>query len=83
MAGVRARSVPLTAAHLEGLPGLRRKARAALLAAQPTTALEALSVADIGRKTTQHLVDLGLLTDPIGVQKHSLCAIERLLRHRH
>lgn len=78
-----ARRVPLTTAHLDGLPGLRRAARAALLDAQPATVMEALSLRDVGRSTTRHLLALGLLTDPVGVQNHSLSDIERLLRHRH
>jgi hypothetical protein len=58
----------ITAEHLVGLPGLRRRARDALLAAQPRTVGEALRLPDVGRKTTRQLLALGLLTDEEQVQ---------------
>jgi hypothetical protein len=58
----------ITAEHLAGLPGLRQAARLALIARQPRTVLEALSIPDVGRKATRHLLAAGLLTDPERVQ---------------
>jgi hypothetical protein len=72
----------LEPSDLDGLPGLRRHARAALLAAQPATVMEALSLRDVGRSTTRHLLKLGLLTDPVDVQNHSLAQRESA-RRRH
>ena len=59
---------PITAKHLAGLPGLRQAARLALITRQPRTVLEALSIPDIGRKATRHLLAAGLLTDPERMQ---------------
>jgi hypothetical protein len=56
-------SLPITADHLRGLPGLRRAARDALLAIQPRTVREALRIPDVARKTAYHLVSLGLLVN--------------------
>jgi len=58
----------ITAAHLQGIPGLSEKARNELLSLQPKTVLEALRIPGIGRKTTRRLLELGLLTDPDRVQ---------------
>jgi hypothetical protein len=61
----------ITPDHLRGIPGLRRRSRDALLTLQPTTALDALRIPDVGRRTTRRLLALGLLTDPDGVQRRS------------
>lgn len=66
------RSRPLVADDLRGLPGLRRSAIDALVAAQPTTVLEALRHRHVGRKTTRVLLAAGLLEDPEGVQRRSV-----------
>ncbi len=58
----------ITAKHLAGLRGLRQAARLALIARQPRTVLDALSIPDVGRKATRHLLAAGLLTDPERVQ---------------
>lgn len=58
----------VTADHLAGLPGLSMKSHAKLLAKQPKTVIEALRIRSVGRKTTRRLLELGLLTDPEGVQ---------------
>ena len=58
----------ITAEHLVGRAGLRRTAIAAILVAQPRTVREALRIPDVGRKTTRHLLALGLLTDEEGGQ---------------
>ena len=58
----------ITAADLKGLPGLRRPPRDGLLERQPETVAEALAIPDVGRRATKHLLALGLLTDPGGVQ---------------
>lgn len=58
----------IRAEHLEGLPGLRRTAREAILARQPETVLQALSIPDVGRKTLRHLFELGVISDPAGLQ---------------
>ncbi len=68
----------LTLGHLEGLPGLRRSAREALVARQPATVLEALRIPDIGRKTTRYLLAAGLLTDLEGAQTRSQAVMWRL-----
>lgn len=60
---------PLVDAHFEGCPGLSRAARAELLALQPATVREALAVTGVGRKTTAHLLVLGLISDPDGMQQ--------------
>jgi len=54
--------------HLEGLPGLSMKSRDELLVRQPKTVIEALKIPGVGRKTTKHLFELGLLKDREGVQ---------------
>ncbi len=66
-AAVRLRQT-ITAKHLCGLPGLRVAARGALLGGQPSTVREALRIPDVCRKTTRHLLELGLITDPDGLQ---------------
>ena len=60
--------------------GLRRAARDALLAVQPTTVLEALALPAVGRKTTRGLLAMGALADPEGVQSRSLTETERVHR---
>lgn len=61
----------ITEDDLRGLPGLRGSAIEELVSKQPQTVREALAIADVGRKTTRHLLELGLLTDPDGVQGRS------------
>jgi len=73
---------PITAEHLAGLPGLRHTARDALVARQPKTVLEALSIPDVGRKATKHLLAAGLVTDPERVQTRTLAAAARGQRRR-
>lgn len=63
---------PIEPADLRGLPGLRRSAIAALIAAQPKTVLEALRLRHVGRRTTRALLDGGLITDSEGVQRRSV-----------
>jgi hypothetical protein len=60
--------------HLDGLPGLAKKARTALLTKQPRTVREALAIPGVGRKTTRKLLELGLLEDPDGAQNHAIRA---------
>lgn len=72
----------ITLAHLAGLPGLRRTAREALVARQPSTVAEALAIADVGRKTTKHLLRAGLISDPDGLQLGSLANRARSRRRR-
>lgn len=72
----------ITAEHLAGLPGLRRAARDTLIARQPKTVLEALSIPDVGRKATKHLLAAGLVADPERVQTRTLAAAARAQRHR-
>ena len=62
---------PITLDDLRGQPGLSRAASDALVAQQPPTVLKALVMHGVGRKTTQRLLALGLLTDPEGVQTRS------------
>jgi len=62
----------LTRDDLYGYPGLSRAACDALLAQQPSTVLQALRIHGIGRKTTNRLLALGLLTDPEGLQSRAL-----------
>jgi hypothetical protein len=62
---------PITLADLEHLPGLRRAAKARLVAEQPRTVLECLALGDVGRKTTRQLLKAGLVTDPEGIQKRN------------
>ena len=64
---------------LRGQPGLSRSAIAALLAQQPPTVLEALRMHRVGRKTTERLLALGVLTDPEGVQNRAM-TLEELRR---
>jgi hypothetical protein len=71
---------PITAEHLRGLPGLRRNARDALLAAQPATVRQALQIRDIGRKTIRHLLALGLLYDDDGMTLRMRAHAEREAR---
>lgn len=59
---------PITLDDLRGQPGLSRAASDALVAQQPRTVMKALVMHGVGRKTTQRLLALGLLTDPEGVQ---------------
>ena len=59
---------PITLDDLRGQPGLSRAASDALVAQQPQTVMKALVMHGVGRKTTQRLLALGLLTDPEGVQ---------------
>jgi hypothetical protein len=54
--------------HLRGLPGLRRESIAAVVAAQPRTVVEARMIPGVGYKTTRHLLELALITDPEGRQ---------------
>jgi hypothetical protein len=63
---------PITLDHLRGLPGLRSRARDALLATQPRTVREALRLPDVGRKTTRHLLALGLIGDDDRIQERTL-----------
>jgi len=62
----------LTRDDLYGHPGLSRAACDALLAQQPSTVLQALRIHGVGRKTTNRLLALGLLTDPEGLQNRVL-----------
>ena len=62
---------PITLDDLRGQPGLSRAASDALVAQQPRTVMKALVMHGVGRKTTQRLLALGLLTDPEGVQTRS------------
>jgi len=62
----------ITAQHLQGLPGLRHSTIAVFVERQPRTVREALAIPWVGRRTTRHLLELGLLTDPDGVQTGSL-----------
>jgi hypothetical protein len=66
------RTRPIIADDLRGLPGLRRAAIDAIVATQPATVLDTLRIRDVGRKTTQALLDAGLITDPEGVQRRSV-----------
>jgi hypothetical protein len=68
---------PITAEHLAGLPGLRHTARDALIARQPKTVLEALSIPDVGRKATRYLLAAGLVADPERVQSRTLAEATR------
>jgi hypothetical protein len=63
---------PITLDDLRGQPGLSRAASDALVAQQPQTVLKALFMHGVGRKTTQRLLALGLLTDPEGVQTRGI-----------
>jgi hypothetical protein len=58
----------ITIDTLKGWPGLARRTSTELVAAQPRTVLEALSIPGVGRKTTKRLLQLGLVIDPEGVQ---------------
>ncbi len=59
----------ITSHHLRGaFPACRLKSRQDLIAKQPKTVAQALRIGGVGRKTTRHLLELGLLTDPEGVQ---------------
>lgn len=62
----------ITLDDLRGQPGLARVACDALVALQPTTALQALRIHGVGRKTTKRLLALGLLNDPEGLQNRTL-----------
>lgn len=73
---------PITAEHLAGLSGLRHTARDALIAHQPKTVLEALSIPDVGRKATKRLLAAGLVADPERVQTRTLAAAARAQRLR-
>ena len=66
----------LLALHLQGLPGLSRAARDALLQCQPATVEEALRIHGVGRKTTKRLLVLGLLADPKSIQTRARTAKE-------
>ncbi|MGO9245290.1 MAG: hypothetical protein ACLQDC_11060 [Verrucomicrobiia bacterium] len=73
---------PITLDDLRGQPGLSRAASDALVALQPPTVLKALFMHGVGRKTTQRLLALGLLTDPEGVQTRGITEEEyRANRH--
>ena len=79
----------LTLNDLRGQPGLSRTARDQVLRQQPTTVLQALRIHGVGRRTTQRLRALGLLTDPEHVQARALSvdecagqALERRPLHR-
>ena len=63
---------PITLDDLRGQPGLSRAASDALVAQQPRTAMRALVMRGVGRKTTGRLLALGLLTDPEGVQTRAM-----------
>lgn len=70
----------ITARALAGLPGFRRsaqEAQEALIAGQPRTVIEALKIPYVARKTTRHLLRLGLLTDPEGMQTRTMAQVER------
>ncbi len=54
-------------ATLGGLPGLRLRAKMALLTRQPATVRQALAIPDVGRSTTLRLFEAGLLSDPEGL----------------
>jgi hypothetical protein len=45
--------------------------------------LEALSLPDVGRKTTRQLLALGLISDPHGVQNRAIIDFEKQLRRAH
>ena len=62
----------LTPDDLYGYPGLSRAAADALLERQPSTVLQALRIHGVGRKTTNRLFAVGLLTDPEGLQNRGL-----------
>jgi hypothetical protein len=57
----------LTMATLGGFPGLRLRAKMALLTRQPLTVRQALAIPDVGRSTTARLFEAGLLSDPDGM----------------
>jgi hypothetical protein len=57
----------LTMATLGGLPGLRLRAKMALLTRQPATVRQALAIPDVGKGTTLRLFEAGLLADPEGL----------------
>jgi hypothetical protein len=69
----------ITKEVLRGSPGLRKGALCALVERQPKTVLEALKLRDVGRKTTKHLLELGLIEDPEGAQNRSLAKVESSL----
>lgn len=77
MADVAATSQRITAQSLAGLPGFRRSAQEALIAGQPQTVMEALKIPYVARKTTRHLLRLGLLTDPEGMQTRTRAQVEQ------
>lgn len=62
----------ITLADLLGQPGLSCAAAKALVESQPKTVLQALRIHGVGRKTTHRLLNLGLLTDPEGLQNRAL-----------
>lgn len=70
------RARPITHDDLRGLPGLRRTAADAIIAAQPRTVLELLRLRDVGRKTARVLLTAGLISDPEGVQLRSRFDLE-------
>lgn len=72
------RARPITHDDLRGLPGLRRAAAEAIVAAQPRTVLELLRLGHVGRKTAKVLLRAGLVSDPEGVQTRSRFDFERV-----
>jgi hypothetical protein len=70
---------PVTEDDLRSVPGLRREARATLVAEQPATVLQALSIPGVGRGSTRRMLERGILTDPEGVQGRSLTLAELAL----
>lgn len=72
----------IAAYHLDGLPGLSREARDTLLKKQPRTVLGALQIPGVGRKTTKALRELGVLTDPDGVQDQGRTLVEMKVPQR-
>ena len=72
---------PITSDDLRGQPGLSRAAIDALVDQLPVTVLQALVMHGVGRKTTERLLALGLLTDPEGVQTRTM-TLEELRANR-
>jgi hypothetical protein len=62
----------ITLDDLLGQPGLSRAAAKAIVESQPKTVLQTLRIHGVGRKTTHRLLNLGLLTDPEGLQNRAL-----------
>jgi len=78
---------PITADDLAGLHGLRRAVKDTLISEQPATVLECLGIPGVSRKTTSHLLALGLVSDLEAVQQRGLTRAEQELmwaaRRRH